>query len=235
MSHVCLGITHNSCRQTSFPLFREQQVTPYYYLIPNSNHPETQFCQTRKCFRGSSRVNKYTWHNRKPSAIHVEFFLHSLVLYSIYEQYIPVIVPEVGPSKNGHYKRFGTISDIFVNQEPLTYERVLPLYPIWHYIRWHYNRYALYIIQHVLSSICFAKRMPSCHATFAIRLAGNTNQSFTDMRFMTRGRFSVYVSVHSFCTSYPGVCCKKSQFRNGSPGNPFTSNVSRKYYKVKFA
>ena len=83
----------------------------------------------------------------------------------------------------------------------------------------------------ITSSICFAKP----HATFAIRLAGNINHSFTDMRFMTRGRFSVYVSVHCFCTSYPGVCCKKNLFRNGSPGNPFMSNVSRKYYEVKFA
>ena len=30
-------------------------------------------------------------------------------------QSIPLIVPTVGPPKNWHYSRFGTISDIFVN------------------------------------------------------------------------------------------------------------------------
>ena len=37
-------------------------------------------------------------------------------------QSIPLIVPAVGPLKIWHYSRFGTISDIFVNKDPLTYE-----------------------------------------------------------------------------------------------------------------
>ena len=37
-------------------------------------------------------------------------------------QSIPLIVPAVGPPKNWHYSRFGTISDIFVNKDSLTYE-----------------------------------------------------------------------------------------------------------------
>ena len=39
---------------------------------------------------------------------------------------------------------FDTISDIFYYKEIGTILQ-LALYPIWHYIRWHYSRYVLYI------------------------------------------------------------------------------------------
>ena len=37
-------------------------------------------------------------------------------------QSIPLIVPAVGPPKNWPFSRFGIISDIFVDEDPLTYE-----------------------------------------------------------------------------------------------------------------
>ena len=58
------------------------------------------------------------------------------------------------------------------------------------------------VIQHVLHMLreegaYIATALDFCIAAFAIRLAGNRNNSFADMRFMSRGRFSL-LRVQSF-------------------------------------
>ena len=58
----------------------------------------------------SSRLGVFGVHRRAINSVKI-----SLKHEGVKVQSIPLIVPALGPPKNWHYSRFGTISDIFVN------------------------------------------------------------------------------------------------------------------------
>ena len=69
---------------------------------------------------------------------HVKFIIFSWKnLYAKYVQCIPVIVPEVGPPKDWHYKQLTIYPINFTNKltnGTKNRDIKLTLYPIWHYI-----------------------------------------------------------------------------------------------------